>query len=277
MYFNKDTKRFYLNKIRIVKKEDIEYVILVDLETSNDDKTFFDCSIRVVNIKTGLVVARYSFVLIESWLTKDVINGCYSKKKKKAYKKMLESGKYEFITREELNDLLNKLIKEYHIQYFSAFNGAFDLESIYRTLDIERPRTKWFKFSILKKYECLFKTLHLIDIGTLCYIWYDKEDYANWYDKEIAIYNKDGTRKVNVEVLGRYVLKDKFFNEEHTGQSDLDIEQQLLINAFNHPDITHIAVNLPMLWGARILATKKLKENTITYQALYNHVVLEKK
>jgi len=259
--------------MKVIDKKKLGNILLVDLETCDNDKTLFDFSARVVDTRTNKVLERISKVLVESWKTKTIINSCYSKNKKKHYKKMLLQEKYEFITRQELNDLLNKLIKKWHIFCASAYNGAFDLESLYRTLSIEKPRTKLFKHSILKTNKCLFLTLDLLDIGTLCYVYYMTQDFQEWYDKEIITRNKDNTRKVNVEVMSKYLLKDRFYIEQHTGQSDLDTEQQLLISALNNESLKNVVLNLPMLWGARYLATKPLKETTKTYKALFKGIV----
>ena len=270
---NKQGKEtFYLNNVRIIEKKALGNVLLCDLETCNDEKTLFDFSYRVVDTNEKKVIERGSFILNESWLTKKVINGCYSKNKKKHYKKMLDNGIYKGITREELNNLINTLVNDYNIKVFSAYNGKFDLESLYKTLNIANKRTKLFKTSVLDKNSKLLH-LHLLDIGTALHIYYETDDFKNWYDKEIKERTKNGLRRVTCEIMTQYLLKDNFFIEEHTGQRDLDVEYQLLMAVLGREDVTTIALNLPMLWGANRLATKMLNEDTITYQALYNGIV----
>lgn len=270
---NKQGKEtFYLNNVRVVDKKELGNILLCDLETCNNEKTLFDFSYRVVDTKQKKVIERGSFILNESWFTRKVINGCYSKNKKKHYKKMLDSGIYKGITREELNNLINTLVSDYNIKVFSAYNGAFDLESLYRTFSIENKRTKFFKNSVLNKDSKLLR-LHLLDIGTACHVFYETQDFQEWYDKEIGERTKNGLRRVTCEIMTKYLLKDGFFIEEHTGQRDLDVEYQLLMAVLGREDVQTIALNLPMLWGANRLATKMLNENTITYQALYNGVV----
>lgn len=257
MYFNSKTNRFGLNKPRIINKKDIGNVLLCDLETCNDEKTLFDFSYRVCSTKEYKVLQRGSCVLKESWLTTRIINGIYSKNKKKLYKKYLDKGYYTQITREELNELLNLLIRKYKIKVFCAYNGAFDLESLVRTLSIENKRSKHFKNKVLNEDSQLLR-LHLLDIGVLCKCYYETEDFKQWYDKNIAIYGKDGSRKVTCEIMTKYVLKDSYFIEEHTGQRDLDVEYQLLMCCLGREDITQVVLNWSMCWGIRLLATKDL-------------------
>lgn len=270
MFYDKEKERFYLNKPRIIKKEEIGNVLLCDLESCNEEKTLFDFSYRVCSTSENRVLERGSCVLLESWLTKSIINGIYSKNKKKLYKKYLEKGTYKGITRQELNDLINRLVKDYKIKIFSAYNGIFDLESLVRTLSIENKRTKHFKDKVLNEKSALLK-LHLLDIGTACHVFYETEDFANWYDKEIHIYNKDGTRKVNCEIMTKYVLKDHHFEEEHTGQKDLEVEYQLLMACLGRKDVQELVLNYSMCWGVRLLASKQLPETSKTYQVIYMH------
>lgn len=265
MYFNSDTNSFRLNKPRIIKKQEIGNVFLCDLETCNEEKTLFDFSYRICSTKEYKVLQRGSCILKESWLTTRIINGIYSKKKKKAYKQYLEKGVYKQITREELNELINVLIRKYDIKIFCAYNGAFDLESLVRTLSIENKRSKHFKNKVLNEDSLLLR-LHLLDIGVLCKCYYETEDFQEWYDKNIKEYNKDGTRKVNCEIMAKYALKDDFFIEEHTGQRDLDVEYQLLMCCLGREDIKQVVLNWSMCWGVRLLATKKLKPTSKTYR-----------
>lgn len=270
MFLNKDTGRIHLNKTRIIKKSEIGNVLLCDLETCNDDKTLFDFSYRVCSTTEYKVLKRGSHVLKESWLTKKIINGIYSKNKKKEYKNYLKSGRYTQITREELNTLLNDLIEKYKIKVFTAFNGIFDLESLLKTLSLENKRTKYFKHGVLNEDSKLLR-LHLLDIGVLCRYYYETEDFKKWYDINIGVYNKDGSRKVNCQVLAQYLLKDTFLIEEHTGQRDLDIEYQLLMCCLARDDIEYVELNWSMCWGVRLLATKPLNQKSKTYQVICLH------
>lgn len=266
MYYNKEKDRFYMNKPRIINKKKIGNVLLCDLETCNDEKTLFDFSYRVCSTKEFKVLERGSHILKESWLTKNVINGIYSKNKKKLYKKYLEKGMYKSITREELNELINVLVRKYNIKVFSAYNGAFDLESLVKTLSIENKRTKHFKNKILNEDSLLLR-LHLLDIGVLAHKLYETQDYKDWYDKNIKIYCKDGSRKVNCEIVTQYALKDNFFIEEHTGQKDLDVEYQLLMTLLGREDVQDIVLNWSMCWGVRLLASdKNLNQDSKYYQ-----------
>lgn len=265
MFYNKEKDRLCLNKPRIINKNEIGNVFLCDLETCNQEKTLFDFSYRICSTKEFKVLERGSRVLLESWLTKSVINGIYSKNKKKTYKKYLDKGVYKGITREELNELINVLIRKYNIKVFAAYNGLFDLESIVKTLSIENKKTKHFKNKVLNEDSQILR-LHLLDIGVLCKCFYETKDFQDWYDKNIHIYNKDGSRKVNCEIMTQYALKDTFFEEEHTGQRDLDVEYQLLMCCLGREDVKKVVLNWSMCWGVRLLATKPLNESTKTYQ-----------
>ena len=66
--------------------------------------------------------------------------------------------------------------------------------------------------------------------------------------------------------MTQYVLKDTFFEEEHTGQRDLDVEYQLLMCCLGRKDVQQVVLNWSMTWGVRLLATKPLNKDTKTYQ-----------
>ena len=264
MYINKEDK-FILNKPRIIEKEEIGNVLLGDLETCDDDKTLFDFSYRVCSTIENKVLCRGSYVLEESWFTKNIINGIYSKNKKKRYKKYLEKGTYKGITREKLNELINALVRKYDIKVFCAYNGGFDLESLVRTLSKENKRTKLWKSKVLNE-ESLLLRLHLLDIGVLCKCFYETDDFKNWYDLNIKVRTKSGRRKVNCEIMTQYLLKDYDFIEEHTGQKDLDVEYQLLMCCLGRRDIKQVALNWCMNWGISRLATYPLSQECKAYR-----------
>ena len=90
-----------------------KYLLLVDVETCNDNKIILDFSYMIISCKTGLVVERNTYIIKESWETRNIVNGIYSKPKKKDYQKMLKSNKAILIDKQHFYNKLNKLIKDY--------------------------------------------------------------------------------------------------------------------------------------------------------------------
>jgi len=252
-----------------------KYLLLVDVETCNDNKIILDFSYMIISCKTGLVVERNTYIIKESWETRNIVNGIYSKPKKKDYQKMLKSNKAILIDKQHFYNKLNKLIKDYEIKIFMAYNGVFDLTAIYNTFDYENKRMKKWQFKCWRggNLRPLFKDLELLDLWTYASVFYRTKQYKEWYDKNINEYSASGNRKTNAEVMYKYLKENKFLVETHLAQEDLDIEYQIFLACVWKRKDKQVILNYSGLWGAWKLAqNKKLDKTSKTYQK----VVLQK-
>lgn len=277
MIFKNEEGKLVLKKICKKSLSRQKYLLLVDVETCNDDKIILDFSYMIISCKTGLVVKKDTYLIKESWETRSILNGVYSKPKKKDYKKMLKENRATLIDKQHLYNKLNKLIREYEINIFMAYNGSFDLEAIYNTFDYANNRTKMWKNKCWRggNLKPLFKQLDLLDLWTYVSCYYETEHFKKWYDKNADIlgYTKTGNRKTNAEVMYKYLKENGFLVETHLAQEDLDIEYQIfLASVWKRPN-KQVLLNYSGLWGAWKLAQNmKDKKHSKTYQK----VVLQK-
>ena len=79
MIFKNDNNDLVLKKVCKKSLSKQNYLLLVDVETCNDQKIILDFSYMIISCKTGLVVDRNTYIIKESWETKSIVNGIYSK------------------------------------------------------------------------------------------------------------------------------------------------------------------------------------------------------
>lgn len=256
MRFNKDKNEMILNKIKRVSFLTSEYILLCDVETCNDNKIILDFSYVIINTRTGVIVASGSYIIKESWHTRSLKYGKYAKGKAKDYTKKLKNKECELITLIDLYDLLNNLINTYNIKIFMAYNGKFDLEALYCTFSYSNKKMKlWQKSAFeLSNDKPLFMQLDLLDLWTYASKLYKKKKFKKWYDKAIKVYSNCGNRKTTAEIVGRYILENLHFIEEHTGAKDLEIEYLIFIACYFNSANKMVWLNYSGLWGVWRLA-----------------------
>lgn len=275
MIFKNDKNDLVLKKVCKKSLSKQNYLLLVDVETCNDNKIILDFSYMIISCKTGLVVERDTFIIKESWETRNIINGIYSKPKKKDYQKMLKENRATLIDKQHLYNKLNKLIKDFGIEIFMAYNGKFDLEAIYNTFDYTNNRTKLWKSKCWRggNLKPLFRNLDLLDLWTYASVYYSTPQFEKWYDTNICEYTKSGNRKTNAEIMYRYLKENKLLSETHLAQEDLDIEYQIFQACVWKRKDKQVVLNYSGLWGAwRLAQTTPKKRHT----KLYEKLVLQK-
>lgn len=256
MRFDYNKKEMVLNKIKRVSFLTSDYIMSSDVETSNDKKIILDFSYDIINTRTGVIVASGSYIIKETWETRSLKYGKYAKSKVKDYKKKLQSGECKLISLMDLYYLLNSLISTYGIKIFMAYNGKFDLEAIYSTFDYSNKKMKlWQKSAFeLASEKPLFMQLDLLDLWTYASKLYKTKKFKKWYDKAIKIYSNSGNRKTTAEIVGRYILENLHFIEEHTGAKDLEIEYLIFIACYFNSPNKMVWLNYSGLWGVWRLA-----------------------
>lgn len=275
MIFKNSKNELVLKKVIKISLGKITYILLVDVETCNDGKIILDFSYKIVSCKTGCIVEEGTFIIEESLKTKSIAYGIYSKNKLKRYRKMLKEGKATLISKQHLYNKLNKLIRDYDIKVFMAYNGKFDLEAIYNTFDYQNKKMKLWKNKCWRKghLKPLFKNLDLLDLWTYASVFYKTKDYKDWYDKNICVYSPTGNRKTNAEVMYKYLRENNLLCETHIGREDLDIEYQIFMACVWKRLSKQVVLNYSGLYGAWKLAQdRKLSKDS----KIYKKVVLQK-
>lgn len=264
-----DKGTIVLDSPKVISRAKSGYGIWLDTETCNYDKMIFDFSIKIINLKDGSIKKEYSFVILDCWETRHIIQGCFSKKKKKDYPKLLKSGKYHFITRKELVIFLNNLFKEYKIACVGAFNVEFDIQALYNTLTYVNKRTKYFKEPVIQDMsECAFFGTDMLDIWAYASIIFSSKEYKEWYKQKGYKLTKNGYLKTGVEMLSRYLKDNGKFVETHKGQDDLDNEYAIFVSSALLRNDKKLLVNVSgkqTLALARPTKTDKKSKQYITY------------
>ena len=270
MIFKNDNNELVLKRVCRLSLAKQDYILLVDVETCNDNKLILDFSYMIISCKSGLIIERNSYLIQEIWETRSLVNGKYAKGKKKDYKEMLKNNKITLITKQHLYNKLNKIIATYNIKIFMAYNGKFDLEAIYNTFDYTNNRMKLWKHKCWRggDKKPLFRQLDLLDLWTYASIFYKTKHYKKWYDKNIKEYSASGNRKTNAEVVYRYLKENHLLKETHIAQEDLDIEYQIFIACVWKKSTKMFIANYSGLWGAWKLAQNKIDKLSKIYQKL---------
>lgn len=273
---NLKNNEFYLNKTKVANLMDYDNLIFVDVETSNDNKIILDFSYMIFSCKRGSIIESGAYLISETWNTNSLRLGKYSKEKQKEYRKKLKSGKITLITKDHLYNKINKLIKDYNLKVWVAYNGAFDLEALYRTFDYKNNRMKLWKTKCWKggNFKPLFKQLDLLDLWTFASAIYKTKEYQTWYDKNNLPLSSKGNRKTNVEVVSKYLKDNKMFVESHIGIEDLENEYAIFMSCVWCNNHKNILLNYKGLWGAWKLAQNNPpKKESKIYRKVLLHLL----
>lgn len=221
-----------MDEPKILNRSRCGYGVWLDTETCNNDKMIFDFSIKLINLKNGSIKEEHSFVLEDTYKTKKIILGQYSKLKRKQYPALLKNGTYTMITRKELIEFLNNLFNTYNISCVCAFNIEFDIQALYNTLTYTNSRMKYFKKPLINNIEDLeFFKCDMLDLWAYASIIFASKDYKKWYLEKDYKLTKNGFLRTGVEMLTRYLKENGKFVEAHRGQEDLDNEYNIFVSS----------------------------------------------
>lgn len=253
---------------KVISRGRCKYGVFIDTETCNMDKMIFDFSGKVINLKTGAIKEEFSFVIEDTYKTRNIITGQFSRKKRKDYPKLLRNGSYKMITRQELVDFLQELFTTYKIDVVGAFNIAFDLQALYNTLTYTNNRMKYFKKPIIQELEELeFFKVDMLDLWAFASIIFHSKEYKAWYIQKGYKLTPKGCMKTGVEMLCRFLKENTFFKELHKGQADLDNEHLIFIASCLMRNNKKMLVNVSGLKAVSTLAKpQRAKTNSKTYQ-----------
>lgn len=262
-----DKKNIELGTPKIINRSRCGYGVWLDTETCNNDKMIFDFSIKLVNLKNGSIKEEHSFVIEDTYKTKKIILGQYSKLKRKQYPALIKSGKYKLITRKELVEFLNNLFNTYKISCVCAFNIMFDIQAIYNTLTYTNKKMKYFKEPIITDLEELelFKT-DMLDLWAYASIIFASKDYKKWYISKDYKLTKNGYLKTGVEMLTRYLKESGNFVEAHRGQEDLDNEYNIFVSSAFLRNNKKLLVNVSGMKALSLATPIKVNKKTKSYK-----------
>lgn len=199
-------------------------ILLVDVETCNDQRIIMELSCLVVNNKLG-ISETHCFIIQQAWENNEYRQGKYAKGKLDKWQQMLDNGTAELISIYHLYNKLNKIIRDKKIKLFSAYNVNFDFKAIENT---------YHRYGIDKKPD--YKETNLIlQLDKFC-LWeyarkhYCTKDYIKWA-KQHNKFTPTFKIKSSAETLYQYITEQQNFVETHIGIEDLQIEYTILVSS----------------------------------------------
>ena len=221
------------------------YLLVVDTETANtidnDGKLdmsnvlMYDCGWCVMDT-AGNVYAERSFVNADIFLhEKELMNSAYYASKIPQYWEEIKNGTRILATTRTSRKVMLDDIKTYGIKEVAAHNARFD----YNALNIiERWTTKskyrfWFPYGI-----------EIWDTMKMARQTIAKMPSYERFCEENGFFTKTGRLPLTAECLYRFITKDPYFVESHTGLEDVQIEREILLYCLH----CHIPCEHKKLW-----------------------------
>ena len=221
------------------------YLLVVDTETANtidnDGKLdmsnvlMYDCGWSVVDT-AGNVYAERSFVNADIFLhEKELMNSAYYASKIPQYWEEIKNGTRILATTRTIRKAMLDDIKTYGIKEVAAHNARFD----YNALNIiQRWTTKskyrfWFPYGIE-----IWDTMKMARQTIAQMPSYER------FCEENGFFTKTGRLPLTAECLYRFITKDPYFVESHTGLEDVQIEREILLYCLH----CHIPCESKKLW-----------------------------
>ncbi len=196
-----------------------EKFIVVDTETTNslDDPICYDVGFAVVDTK-GTVYEKYSFVVADIFLDKDLMSYAYFAEKIPTYWKEIKLGKRTLKTFYNIKKIFKECVNRNNVKIIFAHNAKFDYNSLTLTQ----------RYLTSSKYRYFFPYgVEIWDTLKMARQTLNKtEEYKNFCHENNYI-TKNNQNCFTAEVLYKFLTDNKDFVENHTGLEDALIEKEI--------------------------------------------------
>ena len=195
--------------------------IVLDTETTNslEDPIAYDIGFAVID-ENGKVYAKFSFVVAEVFLDKELMASAYFVDKIPQYWKDIEDGERELRKLSTIRQTLNRVCKEFEVEAIIAHNARFD----YRSTAITQRYLTSSKYRYFLPYGVeLWDSLKMARE-----VFKNDEEYAEFCYKNNYLTSR-GVRRYTAEILYRFITNDNSFIESHTGLEDVMIEKDIFV------------------------------------------------
>lgn len=226
-----------------------EKFIVLDVETANDIPDTFTYDVGfVVADRSGKIYHEHSFVVSDIFIKeKELMQSCYYVNKLPLYEKRIADNEVKVASIFTVRRLIAKYIAEYNIKRVYAYNASFDRNALNTTQRyLTKSKYRWF-FPYGIEICCIW---HMA-CQTIC----NRMDYCLYCAKN-GFYSKKGNMTTNAETVYKYLVKDKDFEEEHTGLADVRIELKILCKCLTY----HEKINRNINRGCYHIPQKKFKK-----------------
>lgn len=207
-----------------------EYVIMLDTETTNDIESpiMYDCGFMVVDLATGEVIERHSYVIADVFLDAELMSTAYFADKITQYWEDIHAGKRKLVKLSTCKRILCEVANKYEVQYIVAHNARFDYRA---TQGTQRYMTS-SKYRFFLPYG-----VHMVDTLKMARQKFGKDDDYGEFCYNNNYLTKRGQRRYTAEILYRFLSGNADFEEAHTGVEDCEIEKQILMECLKSMDI----------------------------------------
>ena len=195
--------------------------IVLDTETTNslEDPIAYDIGFAVID-ENGKVYAKFSFVVAEVFLDKELMASAYFADKIPQYWKDIEDGERELRKLSTIRQTLNRVCKEFEVEAIIAHNARFD----YRSTAVTQRYLTSSKYRYFLPYGVeLWDSLKMARE-----VFKNDEEYAEFCYKNDYLTSR-GVRRYTAEILYRFITNDNSFIESHTGLEDVMIEKDIFV------------------------------------------------
>lgn len=196
-----------------------KFYIVLDTETTNsiDDPIAYDIGFAVVDAM-GNVYARYSFVVAEVFLDKELMESAYFVEKIPEYWEQIKKGERKLARLNTIRNVLYSVMKEYNTNIVCAHNARFDYRSTNTTQ----------RFLSNSRYRYFFPyDTEIWDTLKMARQAFNNKEYDNFCYNNGYV-TKRGCKRYTAEILYRFITNDNNFVEKHTGLEDVLIEKEIL-------------------------------------------------
>lgn len=206
------------------------YGICLDTETANtiDDETglnmrdvlFYDLGFQVVDSHGRTYGKKFSFVNADIFIhEKELMKSAYYAKKIPQYRADIASGKRTLATTYTIRKILCQVIKDYDCKFVCAHNARFDQRALNNTQRwVTKSKYRYFLPKGLEWWDTLKMARSVMG---------NMPTYRNFCE-ENGYLTKNGRLRFTAEICYRFITKDNFFVESHTGLEDVEIETEIL-------------------------------------------------
>lgn len=198
-------------------------VLIIDTETANtiEQPLPYDIGYQIVNIPTGEVLCRKSFIVAEIFLDKELMKEAYFADKIPQYWDEYKAGKRTMKGIFNIRRELWKDMKNHNVSKVGAYNMGFDNRATRNNVRfITGSLLRWF-FPYGTEF---FDIWHMACTSMLLTPHYLR------FCEENGFISKAGNYSTSAETVYRYLIKNPTFEESHTGLEDVEIETEIFLH-----------------------------------------------
>ena len=196
-----------------------ERIIMVDTETTNslEDPICYDIGFAVID-KKGTVYEKFSFVVADIFLDKELMSTAYFADKIPAYWEEIKAGQRTLARFSTIRHIFADVCKLYEVKIVCAHNSRFD----YHALNLTQ------RFLTSSRYRYFFPYgIEVWDTLKMSREVLSKDDTYGEFCYENEFLTPTLRKQFTAEVLFRFITGCLDFEEKHTGLEDVLIEKDI--------------------------------------------------